>query len=50
LPFLIEDKPVPIWDILKKVVGKDMTRVSLPVIMNEPLSALQRNCEMMCVG
>ena len=40
LPVLVEDKPVPVWDILKKIVGKDMTRVSLPVIMNEPLSAL----------
>ena len=41
---------MPIWDILKNVIGKDMTKVSLPVIMNEPLSALQRNCEMITSG
>ena len=50
LPILVKDEPVPVWDILKKIIGKDMTRVSLPVIMNEPLSALQRNCEMYSLG
>lgn len=40
LPVLKKDEPVPLWEILKKVIGKDMTKVSLPVSMNEPLSGL----------
>ena len=49
LPILKKDEPVPLWEILKKVIGKDMTKVSLPVSMNEPLSGLQRNAEMMVI-
>lgn len=42
LPFLTPDVPAPFWKVLKKFVGQDLTRVSLPVILNEPLTALQR--------
>ena len=28
------------WTILKDMVGKDITKYSMPVILNEPLSAL----------
>lgn len=27
------------------MVGKDISKISLPVILNEPLSSLQRNSE-----
>jgi len=40
LPFKVLDEPVPIWSIIKKFVGKDWTRTSWPVIMNEPLTSL----------
>ncbi len=39
LPFKIEDQPVPFFKIIKKFIGQDFTRISLPVILNEPLSA-----------
>lgn len=38
---------VSLWAILKKCIGKDLTRVSLPVFFNEPLSLLQRLAEYM---
>lgn len=34
-----------IFGILKKNIGKNLTKISMPVAMNEPLSALQRMCE-----
>jgi hypothetical protein len=34
-----------LWSLLRKHIGKDLSRVSMPVTMNEPLSALQRLCE-----
>jgi hypothetical protein len=40
LPFKVLDEPVPIWSIIKKFMGKDITRCSWPVIMNEPLTSL----------
>lgn len=30
-----------LWTLIKDMVGKDLTRVCLPVYFNEPLSALQ---------
>jgi len=36
-----------IWNILKKNIGKDLSKVSMPVTMNEPLNALQHLCEEM---
>lgn len=39
------EKSVSLWSILKEVVGKDLTRVCLPVYFNEPLSALQKLAE-----
>jgi hypothetical protein len=29
---------VSFWKILKDLIGKDLTRVSMPVYFNEPLS------------
>lgn len=38
------DKP-NLWSILKEALGKDITRISLPVYFNEPISFLQRLTE-----
>ena len=34
-----------LWAIIRECVGKDLTRVCLPVYFNEPLSALQKLAE-----
>jgi hypothetical protein len=42
------DIPMPklaIWSFLKSAIGKDLTKISLPVLFNEPISMLQRLCE-----
>lgn len=36
---------VGLWSILKSMIGKDMTRMTLPVSFNEPTSLLQRLAE-----
>ncbi len=36
-----QEKSVSLWSLIKDMVGKDLTRVCLPVYFNEPLSALQ---------
>lgn len=36
---------ISLWGVLKSLVGKDMTRMTLPVSFNEPTSLLQRNVE-----
>lgn len=36
-----------IWKILKDLIGKDLSKYSLPVFLNEPLSILQKTGEMM---
>jgi hypothetical protein len=48
LPFLRPDEPVPFWKILKNLVGQDLSKVSMPVILNEPLTGLQRFAEGIC--
>ncbi|KAL5667544.1 hypothetical protein ACJX0J_019765, partial [Zea mays] len=43
LPDPIEkEKGISLWSIIKDSVGKDLTRVCLPVYFNEPLSSLQK--------
>ncbi|XP_071499105.1 oxysterol-binding protein-related protein 6-like [Diadema antillarum] len=34
-----------LWNILKKNIGKDLSKISMPVALNEPLSMLQVLCE-----
>ncbi|XP_049834429.1 oxysterol-binding protein-related protein 3-like isoform X1 [Schistocerca gregaria] len=34
-----------LWNLLCKNIGKDLSQVSMPVALNEPLSMLQRMCE-----
>ena len=43
LPEPVEkEKNVSLWSMIKDNVGKDLTRVCLPVYFNEPLSSLQK--------
>lgn len=38
-----DDRPkISLWDILKSMIGKDMTKMTLPVSFNEPTSLLYR--------
>ena len=34
---------VSVWGIMRKAIGKDLSKISLPVILNEPLGILQVN-------
>ncbi|XP_071101233.1 oxysterol-binding protein-related protein 6-like [Haliotis cracherodii] len=36
---------ISLWNLLYKNIGKDLTKISMPVTLNEPLSSLQRLCE-----
>lgn len=41
-----DDRPkISLWGVLKSMVGKDMTKMTLPVAFNEPTSLLQRVAE-----
>ena len=40
-----KEKKVGLWGIIKECIGKDLTKVCLPVYFNEPLSALQKVSE-----
>ena len=31
-----------LWNLLCKNIGKDLSKISMPVTLNEPLSVLQR--------
>ncbi|XP_074557734.1 oxysterol-binding protein-related protein 1C-like [Curcuma longa] len=46
LPDPVEkERGVSLWSIIKDNIGKDLTKVCLPVYFNEPLSSLQKCCE-----
>jgi hypothetical protein len=46
LPAVAPDgSQVSVWGIMRKAIGKDLSKISLPVILNEPLGILQRLCE-----
>ncbi|KAI4327102.1 hypothetical protein L6164_019602 [Bauhinia variegata] len=46
LPDPVEkEKGVSLWSMIKDNVGKDLSRVCLPVYFNEPISSLQKCCE-----
>ena len=48
LPDPIEkEKGVSLWSMIKDNIGKDLTKVCLPVYFNEPLSSLQKCFEEM---
>jgi len=37
----------PVWQIVGKFIKQDLTKISMPVVLNEPASTLQKQCEMM---
>ena len=39
------EKSHSLWSIIKEAIGKDLSKVCLPVYFNEPLSALQKSSE-----
>ena len=45
LPKASENRPINILSLLRKNIGKDLSRISMPVEMNEPLGFLQRFSE-----
>lgn len=36
---------ISLWNILRNNIGKDLSKVAMPVQLNEPLNTLQRLCE-----
>jgi len=38
---------VGLWNIMRKAIGKDLSRIAMPVVLNEPLGLLQKLCEEM---
>lgn len=36
-----------IWSVLKNSIGKELSKITMPVVFNEPLSFLQRMVEYM---
>lgn len=42
---MISRENISLWSILKNCIGKDMTRIAMPIHFNEPLSFLQRIVE-----
>ncbi|XP_020497496.1 oxysterol-binding protein-related protein 3 isoform X2 [Labrus bergylta] len=47
LPSTSPTSSVSLWNILKNNIGKDLSKVAMPVQLNEPLNTLQRLCEEM---
>ncbi|EDV26897.1 uncharacterized protein TRIADDRAFT_22947, partial [Trichoplax adhaerens] len=44
---MMSREDITIWSILKHSIGKDLSRITMPVYFNEPLSFLQRLAEYM---
>lgn len=45
LPFHRTNPSFSIWSMLKNAIGKDLTRITFPAYINEPLCMTQRVCE-----
>ncbi|KAG7245113.1 hypothetical protein INR49_023679 [Caranx melampygus] len=45
LPSPCPTSSVSLWNILRNNIGKDLSKVAMPVQLNEPLNTLQRLCE-----
>lgn len=41
LPAVNPESDVGLWSLLYKNIGKDLSKISMPVSLNEPLNALQ---------
>ncbi|KRG04897.1 oxysterol-binding protein-related protein 2 isoform X2 [Drosophila mojavensis] len=44
---MLSRKKISVWSVLKNCIGKDLSKITMPVELNEPLSFLQRICEYM---
>lgn len=38
------NEPLNLWSIIKENIGKDLTKITLPVFINEPMGLIQRLC------
>ncbi|CAF0740821.1 unnamed protein product [Didymodactylos carnosus] len=47
LAYAPDTSNIDLWNITCKAIGKDLLRVTMPVILNEPLDLLQNLCEEM---
>ncbi|KAI8066541.1 Oxysterol-binding protein-domain-containing protein [Gongronella butleri] len=45
LPHPMVENTVNLFELLRKNVGKDLSTISMPAALNEPLNLLQRQCE-----
>lgn len=45
LPVASPNISISVWNILRNNIGKDLSKVKMPVQLNEPLNTLQRLCE-----
>jgi len=45
--FTPENQSFSIWSIIKGSIGKDITKITMPIFLNEPLTMLQKTAEMM---
>eukprot|EP00123_Amoebidium_parasiticum_P016706 comp23550_c0_seq2/m.39764 comp23550_c0_seq2/g.39764 ORF comp23550_c0_seq2/g.39764 comp23550_c0_seq2/m.39764 type:complete len:735 (-) comp23550_c0_seq2:217-2421(-) len=45
LPADKSDRKLSVWKFLKDNIGKDFSKISMPIVLNEPISAVQRVCE-----
>lgn len=45
LPSPCPANSVSLWNILRNNIGKDLSKVAMPVHLNEPLNTLQKLCE-----
>jgi hypothetical protein len=45
LPYPVAVKSISVLGILRKNIGKDLSTISMPISLNEPLNLLQRLCE-----
>ena len=45
LPNKIPPRQLSIWSCVKEFVGRDLTRITMPIFVNEPLSFMQRISE-----
>lgn len=45
LPSPRPSSSVSLWNILRNNIGKDLSKVAMPVQLNEPINTLQRLCE-----
>ncbi|XP_004349793.2 hypothetical protein CAOG_01273 [Capsaspora owczarzaki ATCC 30864] len=43
--YMVDRKNVSLWAFLKQCMGKDLSKITMPVLFNEPVSFLQRLCE-----